>query len=197
MVNSNHIEYNNSTRSEVFIRVYMKKTLLTVLFLLLYLPTFFSILAVEKESTYSLPYPGILPDHPLYLLKVARDKIYDYLVSDLVTKAEFRLQTADKRFAMGIMLVEKNKKELAESTVSKASKYYEEAYLTVIKAKGKGRNIIAVKDKMISASYKYEEIISKYISASDGKVKTGYKESLERILRIRAELLKINQNLQN
>jgi len=32
--------------------------------------------AMKLKSEYALPYPGILPDHPLYFLKDFRDKNY-------------------------------------------------------------------------------------------------------------------------
>ena len=45
---------------------------------------------------YVLPYPGILPTHPLYFLKIVRDRIIELLISDRVNKAEFYILQADK-----------------------------------------------------------------------------------------------------
>ena len=75
----------------------------------------------NKDIEYTLPYPGILPDSPLYFLKTARDKIVSFLISDPLKKAEFNLLAADKRLNSGIFLFNKGKEKykLALSTISK------------------------------------------------------------------------------
>src|SRR3989344_826320 len=37
---------------------------------------------------YDLPYPGMLPDHKLYKLKVLRDKVMLFIIQDPIKKAE-------------------------------------------------------------------------------------------------------------
>ncbi len=64
---------------------------------------------VVPKVEYNLPYPGILPDHPLYFLKQLRDKILDFLITDPVKKAEFYILQADKRLSMGIALTDEKK----------------------------------------------------------------------------------------
>ena len=41
---------------------------------------------------YELPYPGILPGSPLYILKVIRDKIIETLTQDSLKKSNFYLK---------------------------------------------------------------------------------------------------------
>lgn len=53
---------------------------------------------------YVLPYPGILPTHPLYFLKNLRDQIIELLITSPLSKAEFYLLQADKKLNMGITL---------------------------------------------------------------------------------------------
>lgn len=53
---------------------------------------------------YLLPFPGILPTHPLYVFKSLRDKIIEMLITDPVSKAEFYILQADKKLNMGITL---------------------------------------------------------------------------------------------
>ncbi|MBI3576483.1 hypothetical protein HY086_00365, partial [Candidatus Gottesmanbacteria bacterium] len=65
---------------------------------------------------YLLPYPGILPDNPLYFLKAARDKIIEFLIADPVRKAEFYILQSDKRLGMTSMLLEKGNTTRAETT---------------------------------------------------------------------------------
>lgn len=150
-----------------------------------------------KEVNYQLPYPGILPDHPLYPLKVFRDKVYDFLLSDPIKKAEFKLLMADKRLAMSYLLLNKGKTQLSEQTVSKSSKYYEEAALVFFKAEKEGREISFLRQKLIDASLKHEELIVGFQKGATNDVKSGLQGSLERILKYRQELLVNKQNLQD
>lgn len=53
---------------------------------------------------YVLPYPGILPTHPLYMFKSLRDKVIEFLITDAVHKADFYVLQADKKLNMGIAL---------------------------------------------------------------------------------------------
>lgn len=69
---------------------------------------------------YDLAYPGILPDNPLYKLKLIRDKISIMLISDPKRKIEFYLLQADKGILATAMLVDKNKIQLAKETLLKA-----------------------------------------------------------------------------
>jgi len=100
-----------------------KITLLILAFLLIFSlePTFAQSPTPVK---YDLPYPGILPDHPLYKLKVLRDKITTFLISDPTKKAQYHLLLADKRLVMARMLVDKDKIELAKETALKGENEY-------------------------------------------------------------------------
>lgn len=71
-------------------------------------------------NEYNLPYPGILPDHPLYLIKQLRDQILLNLIASPVKKTEFHILLADKYLAMSTLLLDKNKPDLAVETVKKS-----------------------------------------------------------------------------
>ena len=68
---------------------------------------------------YDLPYPGMLPDHPLYKLKVLRDKVVLLFIQDPIKKAEYHLLLADKRIHMAKLLIDKGDIELAKETALK------------------------------------------------------------------------------
>ena len=70
-----------------------------------------------------MPYPGILPDHPLYFLKAGRDKLAEYAIRDNLQKAKAHLLLSDKRAGMAMMLIKKGKNDLAITTFSKGEKY--------------------------------------------------------------------------
>ena len=82
--------------------------------------------AVEAVDYY-LPYPGILPDHPMYWLKMIRDRVQLWLVGGPEAKTEKLLVSADKRLGAGFQLVEGNKVSLGVTTLTKAEKYLEQA----------------------------------------------------------------------
>lgn len=109
----------------------MKKLIVgfITLFIILFLPIV-SLHAQESTETsaasasptidYKLPYPGILPDNPLYKLKVLRDKIMIALIRDPNKKAEYYLLLANKQFGMSKQLVDKSNIMLAKDTALKA-----------------------------------------------------------------------------
>ena len=85
------------------------------------------VLPDNKKADYVLPYPGILPDHPLYFLKMIRDRIWLILTTNPLKKAEVLLLFADKRIGAAAALVSGNKSSLGLTTAAKAEKYLERA----------------------------------------------------------------------
>lgn len=71
-----------------------------------------------------MPYPGILPDHPLYAVKILRDRILDFITRDNIKKAQLYLLYSDKRVGMAQQLANKGKVKQAITTFSKAEKYF-------------------------------------------------------------------------
>ena len=89
------------------------------------------------EIQYVLPYPGILPDNPLYALKAARDRVVSFFISDPLKKAEFDLLQADKRVQAGLFLLHKDNPDvpLAITTISKGQNYLDEAIVALAAVK--------------------------------------------------------------
>lgn len=111
----------------------MRKLILfaTVLFLSMTTLLTFSHTVFGKEVApspsvvkYDLAYPGILPDHLLYKIKVLRDKISAQLISDPLKKLDFYLLQTDKGILASAMLVDKGKIDLAIETALKAEHNY-------------------------------------------------------------------------
>lgn len=84
-------------------------------------------LAVSEDEGYELVYPGLMPDHPLYLLKMIRDQIQLLVTKDSSAKAQLMLVNADKRIAASLILAERGKLGLAASTATKAEQYLQRA----------------------------------------------------------------------
>jgi len=64
---------------------------------------------ISEPIVYVLPYPGLLPTHPLYFIKNLRDKMIELLITDTISKAEFYILQADKKLNMGIVLRDMDK----------------------------------------------------------------------------------------
>lgn len=69
---------------------------------------------------YDLAFPGILPDHPLYKLKILRDRMQLAMTSDPKARIHLLLRLADKRMLTTAMLVDKQSWKLAKETALKA-----------------------------------------------------------------------------
>lgn len=121
---------------------------------------------------YELPYPGLLPDSPLYFLKTARDRLINFLIADPLKKAEFNLLQADKRLQAGVYLFKKQgKQRLAESTISKGENYFEQAIREVEKAKNQGRDTVSILEKLSLAAKKHQEVLEELENKSPADVK--------------------------
>ena len=126
-----------------------------------------------EPVNYQLPYPGrILPDHPLYFLKMIRDRIWLFLTTDPLKKAEVLLHFADKRIGTAEFLIEKGNPQLAIETALKAEGYLERAVAQEIKAKEMGKETRRLLEKSLKASQKHEEIILTIQEKVEGQEET-------------------------
>ncbi len=116
-------------------------------------------LEVKELVDYDLTYPGLLPDHFLYPLKMVRDRIWLWLTTDPLKKAELLLRLADKRIWSAQMLMDKENVELAVSTVTKAEKYLEQAVDQEEVAREKKKDTKAFLEKLAQAGLKHEEVL--------------------------------------
>lgn len=148
--------------------------------------------AVVAKINYTLPYPGLLPDSPLYFLKQIRDKILEFLIADPVRKAEFYLLQADKRLGMGMTLIDKGKSNLAESTISKGEKYMNLAVTLLSKTKAVGVAVPGeVVDRLSTAIGKHMEVLNDLISKANGAVKSGLEGSLSLLEDLQKQVAKM------
>lgn len=112
---------------------------LTLLMFSLFVPFVHGVTLPSVE--YTLPYPGILPDHPLYFFKTIRDAILEFLIVDPVRKSEFYILQADKRLVMAQTLVGSGKETLVTHSVQKAGEYEGKAYGVLSSIKSSGRQV--------------------------------------------------------
>lgn len=154
----------------------MRRLSVLLIFILLVLFTGVSFAQSPTSVNYDLPYPGILPDHPLYKLKVLRDRITLFLIRDTQKKAEHHLLLADKRIQMANILIDKGKVELAKETALKGENEY-----TLLVFMFKDRNERPSKElfsRLEKAAQKHQEILKDIIS----KVGNSDKKTFETVL---------------
>lgn len=119
---------------------------------------------VTQKVEYYLPYPGILPDSPLYKLKAARDRIVLWFTFDEQKKAEKELLYANKRIGAAVALADGGKMELAISTATKAEKYLESAVIRVNKLLAAGVDAKSLQLELEKATAKHKEILQRFDS---------------------------------
>ena len=122
---------------------------------------------IKKQATpsaiikYNLAFPGILPDNPLYKLKVLRDKISLGLISDPTKKIEFLLLQTDKGILATAMLVDQNKITLAKETALKAENNY--TLLTYEVKNSREKLTTELYKKLKKAALKHQEVLESLI----------------------------------
>ncbi len=144
----------------------------------------------EISDQYILPYPGILPDNPLYFLKAFRDRLVSFLIADLLKKAQFDLLEADKRLAAAMFLFDEHprKEELAETTISKGENYFEYAIMATREAKQQGMDISDIVRKLATSSQKHKYVIEQMKDQASPAVRPQFIKLLQRVLQLQKEV---------
>jgi hypothetical protein len=144
----------------------MKRSLLILPLLLLFLASGLKVSAQDISTSpavlnveYTLPYPGILPDNPLYFLKALRDNVQNLLITDPVQKSTYDLLMADKRLGAADDLLSKGKVDLAITTLLKSGNYFDLAIQQAATAKTQGTNVNDLLGRLRTASLKQQQVI--------------------------------------
>ena len=151
--------------------------------------------ATESAAVeYYLPYPGILPDSPLYPLKALRDRVRLWTTFDEGRRADLELMYADKRINAAAALFEGNKPSLGVSTASKAEKYLEQAVSRTLEQRGEGEDVKSRLLSLKNSSLKHLELLKNFLDDSSGEDRQTLEEamrttqlSLERVSQVLGE----------
>lgn len=146
--------------------------------------------AQVEEDDYSLPYPGILPDHPLYFLKMIRDRIKLWLVSNPLARAELMLHYGDKRIAASLSLAEKGKAGLAVTTATKAEKYLERV-MNEAEGAAVDQDVTGFGKQAARAIQKHEKVLVGVMSLVPDEAKSAVEQALETNERVYERALKM------
>lgn len=107
---------------------------------------------------YDLAYPGMLPDNPLYKLKLLRDRISAALITDPKKKIEFYLLQTDKGILASAILVDKGNIDLAGQTALKAEHFYTLISQEIYKLPNETDD--AFFKKLETAALKHQEVLA-------------------------------------
>ncbi|MGB9681316.1 MAG: DUF5667 domain-containing protein [Minisyncoccia bacterium] len=152
-----------------------------------FLESAYQVKADQERVIYDLPYPGLLPDHPLYFLKAIRDRLNDWLTRDYIKKAQLYLLYSDKRANSSLFLAKKGRNNLAISTLSKAEKYFLKIPSLLKEAKKQGQDAPAgFIEKLKLANAKHREIADNFLKT----MPQGLNSSI-------IEVIKINEQIKN
>lgn len=127
---------------------------------------------------YYLAYPGILPDHPLYWVKMIRDKVLISITANSLAKVERELLFADKRIGAAKVLIEGGKAQLGFTTLTKGEKYLEQAVSDYELLKKQNKANAETKDRLLKATLKHEEIMKDLLKI----VQDNLKQNIDQLL---------------
>lgn len=128
-------------------------------------------LSENISVAYDLPYPGLLPDSPLYFVKVVRDSIIGFLIADSTKKAEFNLLQADKHLQAGQLLLDKKgaeKQSIAQDTLKKGERYFAEAIAKTEEAKKQDMDVADLAGRLVLSAKKHQEVYANILLTQDG-----------------------------
>jgi hypothetical protein len=168
----------------------IKLVIFVFLFFIITVPSFYlinsqTITIKEKKVVYELPYPGLLPDHPLYFLKATRDKFLEIITRDNVKKAEFYLHLSDKKANAATFLVKKGKNKLAVETIASGEKHASKISDLLTAAKNQGASATpAFIDRVKLSNTKHREIIEQLLK----EIPSGDQTDIEEVVKLNEKI---------
>lgn len=123
-------------------------------------------------SEYKLEWPGILPDNPLYKVKVLRNKIIYKLIYSPIKRVEFDLLMANKTLYASQLLFNKGEIDLAKETALKGENYMSLLVSDNVVVLSKKQHIPEVLDRKIKSAFiAHRKLLDDLISKSTGEDK--------------------------
>lgn len=172
----------------------MRKALLGALICIISFSSFFSSASVAQRVTlnqdkveYDLPYPGILPGHPLFFLKNLRDSILEFTTRDTMKKAELYLLLSDKRVAMATLLGRSGKEKQAMAAFLEGEQYALKIPPLIVISKQQGVSPSGdFVQRLKLSNEKHREVAESFLT----QFPQGQSESISQILRLNDEMKK-------
>lgn len=136
---------------------------------------------------YDLPYPGMLPDHPLYVLKSARDAVMVFLTRDYIKKSELMLLLSDKHVAMAMALAKNGEWSDAAELLQQSEDMFDEMLKTLDESTSQGVSPShELMQQVLMSNEKHKEVIQQLLVTSP----QGSRDQLEDVLQHNNQLNK-------
>lgn len=134
-----------------------------------------------QQVDYQLPYPGLLPDNPLYFLKAFRDNLTAFFLSKPMDKAQFDLLQSDKDVQASYLLVtqQAGKTDMAHTMFSQGQDYFAQAIDQAKSAKKQGYSISDLSKKLDLSNKKHEQVLQVITQQQDSSEFTSEKSRIE------------------
>lgn len=136
---------------------------------------------------YDLSYPGLLPDHPFYFLKNARDTMVGFFIGQPLDKAAFALKQADKHVAAGtVVLKQKNDIQMAKESFAVSQKDIEVAIEQTLSAQKQGMPVEEMIGKLKNECKKHQMIIEDVyysVSVEEKKLLDDERKKAEKLVK--------------
>ncbi len=142
----------------------------------------------QPPIQYDLSYPGLLPDHPFYILKQMRDNMMTLLIGKPLDRSSFMLLQSDKQVSAAKILIEQQKDvHMVRNSFLASQRAFEGAINGTQAAKQEGFPTEDMIHQLQVASKKHHEIVTnvmEQLSEEDKKMFQDIeKKSLEFIPR--------------
>lgn len=145
--------------------------------------------ATKGNDEYILPYPGILPDHPLYIFKKFRDAILEMLISDPIRKVEFYILQSDKEISAADFLRMKNKNTYITQSIDRAIEFKQKAITQAKEIKKQGKEVPGFLVEKLTHSVRKQTDIQRSLGEKSEKSDAQFfASSLEKISTIKADI---------
>lgn len=140
---------------------------------------------------YTLPYPGMLSDNPLYFLKQFRDWIMNLLIADPLRKVDFYVLQSDKDLNATLFLNAKNKADLANKALQESSAYMDKAVNSISVLKNQGTAVPGyVTEQLQKSLSKHEELLTGLVDQVTAAQKPVFTNALGEMKKLESDILK-------
>lgn len=140
---------------------------------------------------YTLAYPGMLPDSPLYFLKRFRDWVMNALITDPVRKIDFYVLESDKDINAATFLVAKSEGNLAAQITSESTMYMSKAVQSADALNSEGRELPSYAVENLQKSLmKHEEVLTGLVASANAQQQAVFADGLQHVKTWEADMAK-------
>lgn len=141
---------------------------------------------------YTLAYPGMLPNNPLYFLKQFRDWVMDLLIADPMRKIDFYVLQSDKDINAATMLIASSEGNDAAKMVTEATMYMKKAVAQAEALKSGGQQVPTyVVQNVQNAIAKHEEVLTGLANSLGSAQKSAVADALSQMKILEADVAKL------